>query len=94
MIDSSLNVTTSFSSSYVSRRLKKEVFIPAELEDVTVHVLRSSFASHLSNHGFHVYDVSNVMAHSDTKVTQKHYLDLFPERKREMYEALEKVYEL
>ena len=59
-----------------------------------VQVLRRSFASHLSDKGFHVYDVSNVMAHSDTKVTQKHHLDLFPERKQEMYEALEKVYQL
>ena len=52
-----------FSTSYVSRRLKKEVFKPAGLEKITVHDLRRSFASHLTYLGFEVFDVSQIMAH-------------------------------
>ena len=79
-----------FSPSYISRKLKKDVFIPAKLEDVTVHDLRRSFASHLASLGFEIYDVSQIMAHSKIDVTQTHYLTQLPSKTRKMLEELEK----
>ena len=79
-----------FSTSYVSRRLKKEVFKPAGLGKITVHDLRRSFASHLTYLGFEVFDISQIMAHSKTEVTQTHYLSQLPTKSRKMLEELEK----
>ena len=65
------------------------MFIPAGLPDVSVHDLRRSFASHLANLGFELYDVSQLMAHSKTDVTQAHYLSQLPSKSRKMLEDLE-----
>ena len=82
-----------YSVSYISRKLKKDVFIPAGLPDVTVHDLRRSFASHLSNLGFEIYDVSQIMAHSKTEVTQNHYLSQIPSKSRKMILKLEEYFQ-
>ena len=44
----------------------------AHIEDVRIHDLRHSFASALVNSGRSLYEVQQLLGHSDIKVTQKY----------------------
>jgi len=53
----------------------------AKIENCTIHDLRHTFASHLAMKGIDIYTISQLMGHSDIKMTQR-YAHLAPNHKK------------
>lgn len=53
----------------------------AKIENCTIHDLRHTFASHLALKGIDIYTISQLMGHSDIKMTQR-YAHLAPNHKK------------
>jgi integrase len=58
------------------RRIRRRTGLP---DGVSVHTLRSTFASHLIEKGVNIYVISRLLGHSSVKVTERYYLALDPE---------------
>jgi integrase len=65
----------------------------ADLADVRIHDLRHSFASALVNRGMTLYDVKEVLGHSNISTTQR-YAHLSPGRLKEAVEQASEHYAL
>jgi len=60
----------------------------ADIPTITVHNLRDEFASHLVMQGVGIETVSQLLGHSDIKVTWDHYVHLAPQRLKDAVETL------
>jgi integrase len=60
----------------------------ADVPRITVHNLRDEFASHLVMQGEGIETVSQLLGHSDIKVTWDHYVHLAPHRLKDAVERL------
>ena len=56
----------------------------AELDDVSFHVLRHTYASLLVTNGVPLQVVSHALGHADTRTTERHYAHLQPDYVSEM----------
>jgi len=84
-------------SGNVAYRLIHKLYLKAEItikqddyDNLNVHSLRKSFGSFLINIGVPIYDVKELLAHSSTTTTEKHYTKQAEERKREFIDKLDR----
>jgi len=63
-----------FNKDFVSKALKRDVFYPAGITDVTTHDLRRTFGSYLLYLGWPLAVVSKMMSHSSVAITEQTYL--------------------
>jgi site-specific recombinase XerD len=55
------------------------------------HVFRDTFAINLLHRGVDIFTVSQLLGHSDVKMTQAHYLNFIPGYVERMSEATRKL---
>lgn len=63
-----------FHKDYISHVVKKELFIPAGVKDISIHDLRRTFGSYLIHLGIPITVVSQLMSHSTTAITEQVYI--------------------
>lgn len=56
--------------------------------DATAHNLRDSFVSHLIYLGYPIEDVSKLVGHSTTKITEQYYYGQIEDRRKQMLSDL------
>ena len=57
----------------LNRNAMDEACKIATLEQVTFHILRHTYASHLAMNGTTIRTIANQLGHKDTRVTDRHY---------------------
>lgn len=65
-----------YKSDSVSQKFRRLARILSLPEGISLHSLRSTFASQLIEKGVDIYTVSRLLGHSSVKVTEKHYVGL------------------
>ncbi|MGR3178670.1 MAG: tyrosine-type recombinase/integrase [Candidatus Anammoxibacter sp.] len=75
-------------------RAFNKVMKKAKIDDFTWHGLRRSFATRLVQKGIDIYQVAELLGHSDVKMTQKRYAHHCPESLRSGVEILDVDYNL
>lgn len=66
----------------------KQIIKNAGLPDCAPHTLRHTFASHLFANGYSIKEVSELLGHSSTQVTEKIYLHILQQIKLEKADSL------
>jgi len=77
-----------FHKDYISHVVKRDIFIPAGVTDISIHDLRRTFASYLIHLGIPVAVVSQLMSHSTTRITEQVYIGQLDSIQREALDGL------
>jgi len=74
------------------RRIFRRRLAKAELKPIKLHALRHTFASRCLEAGFDVKSLSDILGHTDIKMTLKVYTHSLQEQKRKNMERLQPLY--